>query len=91
MRKTKVSQSKEALKSLDNNFGLTSMSDKFRLRKNMALSLSHHQHIDRPLHLKHVRTTNKDTFSGPYQLRMTLQPIGAASTGWRTRFPSHFS
>lgn len=68
LRKTKVLESKEALKRLGNNFGLTSMSDKFRLRKNVALSLSRHQQVKRPLHLKHIRTTNKDTLP-PIDLR----------------------
>ena len=56
LRKTKVSQSKQAIKTLGDNYGLTSMSDKFRLQQTLALSLSHHKHINRGIHLKHVYT-----------------------------------
>ena len=57
LRKSKVFQSKEALPQLGQNYGLTSMSDKFHLQTNMALSLSHHKNVLRLPHYKHIRTS----------------------------------
>jgi len=60
LRKTKVSQSKEALLLLGQNYGLTSMSDKFHLRTNIALSLSRHKNVLRLPHYKHIRTSTSN-------------------------------
>lgn len=57
LRKTKVSQSVEALQGMGAGFGLTPMSDQFRIPQNIALSLLHHKQVSRSTHQKHVYKT----------------------------------
>ena len=57
LRKTKVSQSVEAIRGLGSGFGLTPRSDQFRIPQNIALSLLHHKQVLRSAHQKHVYKT----------------------------------
>jgi len=68
LRKSKVAESRRTIDELGANvFGLTSMSDRFRLQTNVALQLSHHKGVSRKDDRRHVKLTSSS--AGPVDWR----------------------